>query len=826
MLSQISLALLAASLALSVPCAFAQTTLDVPGSFSSIQSAINAAQNGDIVQVSPGIYRENIDFKGKHITVTSSAKSYADATSTVLQGDSQNPVVTFHTGESNGATLNGFTVQNGCAPVVSRCAGINIDGASPTITNNLVTGNENAAIFIGNGASPTLEGNDIKGNSGHGLLIVTAGEVIVRDNLIEENLVPLREAPENDGAGIKLFTPNTLTYVPAHSLLLDHNVVRNNVANGSPAFEQQAESAIPKLILINNTFYGNLSRSPGGAQIYIWGSGTSSDSRTALTEINNTVVGGGQFLVGQYAPSTIANNVFYNTTPLTKPYIDPQYAGLTCDYQPWTLLIDIHNNDIFNVGGLIDSGCKLGAGSLSVEPQLQNITTGDLHVQPSSPLVAAGDITVPLIPAADLDNKARTVCGKIDIGAYELRPHPPTTLTSSANPTPGGGSVTFTARLTGNCNVPTGTVTFLDGGLVIGTAVLDSQGVAGFSTSFLVVGQHNVTATYTGDFNFDDSTSPVLVQIITGDPTVTSLSVVRNPAAAFSSIALSSFVSSQYGTPTGSVVFRTGNQVLATAALDETGRAAATISTLGAGTYPITVSYTADTRFQSSTSSSVQEVVVEADSLTSLSASPNPASVGQPVTFNVSVRATQGNNVPTGTVSFMDADTKLGTATLNNGGATFTISALALGAHPVTVRYAGSSDFNSSSASLTEVINAIGTEIGLTSSPNPANGGQTVKLTATVIALLTGVTPGGTVTFRDGMIVLGTATLDASGAASFTTSSLAVGTHPLQAVYAGNGSFGPITSAVINELIRRYALWVSASTRTGVLPPNSPHRWR
>ena len=470
------------------------------------------------------------------------------------------------------------------------------------------------------------------------------------------------------------------------------------------------------------------------------------------------------------------------------------------------------------MGTLIDGGCKLGASNLSAEPQLRDITNGDLHEQEGSPLAGAGDVAAPLIPAADLDNKARTVCGKIDIGAYELRPHPPIALTSSANPTPGGGSITFTAKLTGNCNVPTGTVTFLDGGTVIGTAVLDSAGIATFSTSFLVVGLHNITATYPGDFNFDDSTSPVLVQIITGDPTATSLSVVPNPATAFSPITLSSLVTSQYGTPTGSVVFRNGNQVLATAALDGNGRAAATISILGAGTYPITANYTADTRFQPSTSAAVQEVVLGANSLTSLSAASNPASVGQPVTFNVSVRSTQVNKIPACTVSITDAGTILGTATLNNGVATFTTSALALGAHPITARYAGSSDFNPSSASLTEVVNIIGTELGFTASPNPANGGQTVTLTAMATALLTGVMPGGTVTFRDGMTVLGTAALDASGAASFTTSSLAVGTHPLQAVYAGNGSFGPSTSAVVNELIQSYDFTLTPSNSALNIP--------
>ena len=281
------------------------------------------------------------------------------------------------------------------------------------------------------------------------------------------------------------------------------------------------------------------------------------------------------------------------------------------------------------------------------------------------------------------------MCGTIDIGAYELRPSPAIALTTSANPTPGGSNLTFTSKLAGNCNVPTGTITFLDGGRSFGTAVLDSSGTATLSTAFLVVGQHNITATYPGDFNFESSTSATLVQTITGDPTATTLTVLPNPAAAFSPITLSSVVSSQYGTPTGTVVFSAGGQTLATAALNGAGLATATVSTLGAGTYSIVANYTADTRFQPSSSRAVQEVVIGATTVSSLTAAPNPASYGQPVAFSVRVQNTDGSTLPTGTVQLTEGATPLGAATITAGVGSFTTAALSIGTHTVTSTFKG-----------------------------------------------------------------------------------------------------------------------------------------
>jgi Leucine-rich repeat (LRR) protein len=91
------------------------------------------------------------------------------------------------------------------------------------------------------------------------------------------------------------------------------------------------------------------------------------------------------------------------------------------------------------------------------------------------------------------------------------------------------------------------------------------------------------------------------------------------------------------------------------------------------------------------------------------------------------------------------------------------------------------------------------TATAIASSANPSNAGQSVALTATVTSE-SGV-PTGSVAFRDGPTEIGSATLDAGGRASFTTSSLSVGSHSLSASYAGSSGYSPSDSAPLTQVV-------------------------
>jgi sugar lactone lactonase YvrE len=183
---------------------------------------------------------------------------------------------------------------------------------------------------------------------------------------------------------------------------------------------------------------------------------------------------------------------------------------------------------------------------------------------------------------------------------------------------------------------------------------------------------------------------------------------------------------------------------------------------------------------------------------TTLSASPNPAVAGQAVTLTATVAPTPTGGA-LGTVGFYNGSTLLNTATVNSSGtATFSTSGLPAGADSVKAAYSGNADF-AASASPAVTVTITGTTLTSTAtvvsaSPNPAVAGQAVTLTATISPAPTG-TQLGTVIFKNGPTTLNTAAVNASGLATFTTSSLPAGSENLTAAYSGNADFAESTSA-------------------------------
>lgn len=135
------------------------TGIMVPSDYPTIQEAIDAAKQNDSIFVSPGRYIENINFKGKSIKV----RSTEGISNTVIDGDGKGSTVTFNGGETEIATLDGFTIINGSK------SGILCDSSSsPTLRNLRITSSHSSyggGIGCLNNSSPFINNVTLIGNN-------------------------------------------------------------------------------------------------------------------------------------------------------------------------------------------------------------------------------------------------------------------------------------------------------------------------------------------------------------------------------------------------------------------------------------------------------------------------------------------------------------------------------------------------------------------------------------------------------------------------------------------------------------------------------------
>ncbi|HKP36401.1 MAG TPA: Ig-like domain repeat protein, partial [Pyrinomonadaceae bacterium] len=118
-------------------------------------------------------------------------------------------------------------------------------------------------------------------------------------------------------------------------------------------------------------------------------------------------------------------------------------------------------------------------------------------------LTGAGSCTVTASQAGDDNYNAAT---SVDRSFTILKAATAIVVTASVNPSAPGQSVTFTATVTSAAGTPTGTVQFKADALNLGSPVALTAGVATISTSALSIGNHPITADYSGDTNFNTST--------------------------------------------------------------------------------------------------------------------------------------------------------------------------------------------------------------------------------------------------------------------------------------------------------------------------------
>jgi hypothetical protein len=394
-----------------------------------------------------------------------------------------------------------------------------------------------------------------------------------------------------------------------------------------------------------------------------------------------------------------------------------------------------------------------------------------------------------------------------------------TTVTSATNPAMFDQSVVFSVKVqSSSTGTPTGTVTLMDGSNSLGNTALPANGVAQFTISNLALGSHAISASYSGDTNFASSTAATLTETVNQASTTATLTSGTNPSAFEQAVTFTVKIqSSSGGTPTGTVTLLDGSTSLGSASLPTSGAAQFTISTLLAGSHSITATYSGDNYFLA-TSAALAQTVNQAPTTTTVTSSANPSSYGQVLTFTASVTTSFGGS-PTGTVTFLDGTTQIGSASVPGGFARFTTGATALnaGVHSIVASYSGDANFAATTSSATwgQTVNAAATSTTLVSSLNPSVFGQSVTFTATVSSSVIGGQSGTVSFYVDGSTTpVQTSTLS-SGAAQFSTSSVAGGTHSVTATFAStNPNFQGSSSAVLTQNVKDFSVSTSPASLT------------
>jgi hypothetical protein len=398
-----ALALVASALVLTAPPASAVVTINVPASQPTIQAGIDAASDGDTVVVAPGTYFEHIDFKGKAIEVRGTPGTQP----TVIDGGGTYHAVLFRSGEGRLSVLKGFTITNGAfpevQPVVLAGAGIAINQASPTITQNLITGND-AGIRNGGGigavgGAPLIKDNYISDNHAGG---VGGGVYAGADAEIVMNTVHGNTA--GAGAGIHIY--------PGAPLVRDNVIDANHAGNGGGLFIDGGGE------YINNVILENVADAAGGGVYVIAGS-------EPPTLLNNTIVRnqaattGAGVAIDSGAP-VIANSLIAG---------GPAQPLVSC--APGASPVFSHN-DVFNGTPAPYAGCANPTGTngnISADPLL--ISDGPNYVPDrASSTIDAGDNAAASLPIGDLHGNERVTDGNgdgsavVDMGAVELGTFP------------------------------------------------------------------------------------------------------------------------------------------------------------------------------------------------------------------------------------------------------------------------------------------------------------------------------------------------------------------------------------------------------------------
>lgn len=335
----------------------------VPQEYATIQAAVNASSNSDVVIVAQGRYtgtgNRNVNMYGKQITVQSSAPNDpAVVSSTIIDCEGRNRGFVCYTGETAGSIIRGFTITRGYAILGGAIYCYN--NSSPSIANCVITGNSavfGGAIACANSKTyPKISNCKITANSasvGGGAIYCNGASPKITTCLINANFAP-------DGGAV--YSHNT-----GNPVITNCSISGNAASKSAGAIYCYSSS---NLKLDNDILWGNTA--VNAPDLYIAGNGAATVVQLSYCDVRN-------------------DNIVYD-------------AGCSVNW---------------GAGNISADPRFAGMGALTLN---NTFSGGDYHLVKGSPCIDAGNPAYVSEPGeTDIDGKPRISGVKIDIGAYEIQ---------------------------------------------------------------------------------------------------------------------------------------------------------------------------------------------------------------------------------------------------------------------------------------------------------------------------------------------------------------------------------------------------------------------
>ncbi len=604
------------------------------------------------------------------------------------------------------------------------------------------------------------------------------------------------------GTGTSYTSFGSTNYAPYHgqSITLTSSVTSGTgggTPTGTVSFETSTGTTLATIALVNGSASYTTNSLPGGS--YVVNANYSGDNTYAPSSSPTGTIlvkpESSQLSATVSSPTTIGSN-------FTVVVNDTSASGV--GVPTGTVTVNISGTSTNVTATLAQSGANVSSATISV------------------PATTVGTLTLSINCSGDAsfscDNPFTTT---VTIS----KATPVLNLSYSPNPPVSGGSITLTASLApvGNAPVPTGGVVFYDNTTVLNAGNL-ANGTVTVTGTVPSTATHSITATYNGDPNYNPvSSSPSSTG---GTATATVLTTSSATPTYGQSVTLSATVSPASGStvPAGTVTFTDSVSGQLGQATLVNGVAALATAALPAGSSTVVASYAGGGAFNPSSSAAVSETVAPEPVTLTVSV---PANATADSTIGVTVTVTGSNTgsvaYPTGTVTVVPSGSGYSgsyTAGVTSGGGdsgsgTAQIQATAAGSVTFTATYSGDRNYASAGpATTTATIAKAASAVTLSFSPNPVVAGQPTTFTARV-AFAGPTGPTGTVSFLVDGASIGTAALDSTGTAVFTTT-LSAGNHVVSAAYSGDAIYAAGTSASLNTSTG------TTATKTTLTGPTSP----